>query len=472
MTRSAGLLHKVGNAVLDLPDRDVGRRLPKRLIAVDDAIGLCSPALQGVLSSTAAAIRMLNKGHRRKSEGGLQIAHIHLGNALLNKVPELKDYQVYSPEEEEDCMGLLGVGRSRGLDAVRQLHQIVQAMDLWEEHSEGLKQCGLMHLPEDLRRDLRVTKRVDKSAIRMVHKEVKHMLHALVKDRVVLMVPSTPGPAPLISTQWAELRAWNATCLRINSIAGIAGLPQVTIPITIPDVDGPMGMSFIAGPGEDELLLDLALLLSTRIHSCITQFSRPPSQKIQASSFTSDSDDAQLSTRSTLENLNAASCSPRLQPHVSTARALFGDSEEKVELTGELGSTTRLPSMPCNAASQSVLSEYGETDFYDSEPLDAVTSHVEVTRWVLMTITIILFRQVWHSAGQLAVFLKQARVQLLGQVGSGVASESSSLELEECRTGLLLSTWVARELFRRYVPFAVIAGVSMGVRALLLLGSS
>lgn len=58
------------------------------------------------------------------------------------------------------------------------------------------------------------------------------------------------------------------------------------------------------------------------------------------------------------------------------------------------------------------------------------------------------------------------------QVGSGVASESSSLELEECRTGLLLSTWVARELFRRYVPFAVIAGVSMGVRALLLLGSS
>lgn len=63
-------------------------------------------------------------------------------------------------------MGLLGVGRSRGLDAVRQLHQIVQAMDLWEEHSEGLKQCGLMHLPEDLRRDLRVTKRVDKSAIR------------------------------------------------------------------------------------------------------------------------------------------------------------------------------------------------------------------------------------------------------------------------------------------------------------------
>lgn len=53
------------------------------------------------------------------------------------------------------------------------------------------------------------------------------MLHALVKDRVVLMVPSTPGPAPLISTQWAELRAWNATCLRINSIAGIAGLPQV-----------------------------------------------------------------------------------------------------------------------------------------------------------------------------------------------------------------------------------------------------
>jgi amidase len=44
---------------------------------------------------------------------------------------------------------------------------------------------------------------------------------------------------------------------RINSVAPLAGLPQVSLPLA--KVDGlPMGLGLIAWAGNDELLLDVA----------------------------------------------------------------------------------------------------------------------------------------------------------------------------------------------------------------------
>ncbi len=49
--------------------------------------------------------------------------------------------------------------------------------------------------------------------------------------------------------------------MRLTCIAGVAGLPQVTIPIGT--VAGcPVGLSFIGWAGGDEALLDLAVRLA------------------------------------------------------------------------------------------------------------------------------------------------------------------------------------------------------------------
>ena len=49
--------------------------------------------------------------------------------------------------------------------------------------------------------------------------------------------------------------------MALTSIAGLSGLPQVSLPIGT--VDGcPIGLSFIGWPGADETLLDLALSLA------------------------------------------------------------------------------------------------------------------------------------------------------------------------------------------------------------------
>jgi amidase len=49
--------------------------------------------------------------------------------------------------------------------------------------------------------------------------------------------------------------------MRLTCIAGLSGLPQVTIPVGW--LSGcPVGLSFVGWPGADEVLLDLAVTVS------------------------------------------------------------------------------------------------------------------------------------------------------------------------------------------------------------------
>ena len=66
---------------------------------------------------------------------------------------------MFTAEEDGDGGGMLGVGRSRGLDAVRQLHRVLQAHDFSRQYETWLETHGeAACLPEDLRRDLAVAK--------------------------------------------------------------------------------------------------------------------------------------------------------------------------------------------------------------------------------------------------------------------------------------------------------------------------
>lgn len=85
----------------------------------------------------------------------------------------------------------------------------------------------------------------------------------------VLVVPTAPGPALLRSAGQAERAAFYTASLSINAIAGHAGLPQVTFPVTLhdraPDGTGPalpIGLSLIGPPGSDLALLELAAALA------------------------------------------------------------------------------------------------------------------------------------------------------------------------------------------------------------------
>lgn len=82
-------------------------------------------------------------------------------------------------------------------------------------------------------------------------------MNSLLPPGTILLLPTAPGIAPLRFLRDAHADRFYQAALPLCSVAGLAGLPVVTLPAAT--LDGcPLGLSMIAGPGEDEALLALA----------------------------------------------------------------------------------------------------------------------------------------------------------------------------------------------------------------------
>ncbi|MGV3629185.1 MAG: amidase [Betaproteobacteria bacterium] len=90
-----------------------------------------------------------------------------------------------------------------------------------------------------------------------VRDAARRQMDALLADNAVLVLPTVSGIAPLLNTPAAELDDFRARAMSLLCIAGLAGLPQITLPLA--KVRGcPLGVSLIAARGSDALLLALA----------------------------------------------------------------------------------------------------------------------------------------------------------------------------------------------------------------------
>src|SRR5439155_16891164 len=87
-------------------------------------------------------------------------------------------------------------------------------------------------------------------------------MDALLVDNAVLVLPTTPGIAPLRNTPQEEMNDFRNRALSLLCIAGLARLPQVSLPFA--SIDGcPLGISLIGARGNDTLLLALARELAS-----------------------------------------------------------------------------------------------------------------------------------------------------------------------------------------------------------------
>jgi amidase len=79
---------------------------------------------------------------------------------------------------------------------------------------------------------------------------------AMLGDGVGLVVPTTPCVALRKSAGPAAISDFYRRALTLNSIAGHAGLPQISVPVG--RADGcPVGLSILAAPGHDRALLEI-----------------------------------------------------------------------------------------------------------------------------------------------------------------------------------------------------------------------
>lgn len=83
---------------------------------------------------------------------------------------------------------------------------------------------------------------------------IRGSLIELLGDDGLLAIPTAPGPAPLLGLQGAQAEAYRAKTMQLSCIAGLSGLPQVTVPVIRED-GLPIGLSFIGGANTDLKLL-------------------------------------------------------------------------------------------------------------------------------------------------------------------------------------------------------------------------
>lgn len=86
---------------------------------------------------------------------------------------------------------------------------------------------------------------------------VRQRMDALLAGHAVLVLPTVPDIAPLRGLPGAALDDFRARAMSLLCIAGLAGLPQVNLPLAT--LQGcPLGVSLLAARGNDALLLALA----------------------------------------------------------------------------------------------------------------------------------------------------------------------------------------------------------------------
>lgn len=206
--RSADLLELVGEALLPQP----GGALSGPFLRVEEAWINADPAVAAALSPAAAALRPVS----------------------ISLVPE-------------------------GLAALYDHFRAVQAAEAWATLGEWVISVNPRFGPgvgERLEAARTLTPALA-AAGRAFRRRFIARLAPLLGGGAVLVFPTTPSPAPLLSAGAAHQQSIREATIAVMAIASFAGLPEVTIPVGTAD-GAPVGLSLVAAAGQDAALLALA----------------------------------------------------------------------------------------------------------------------------------------------------------------------------------------------------------------------
>jgi amidase len=152
---------------------------------------------------------------------------------------------------------------AEGLDPWRECFRVIQGFEIWGIYGEFIERRRPRLGPgvrERFAFAVKVSQR-DAEEARKLKARARDQVRKLAKPGTILALPTTPGVAPRVDVPSDSLESFRANVMRLTCIAGLSGLPQVTIPIG--NLSGcPVGLSFIGWAGADEVLLDLAVRLS------------------------------------------------------------------------------------------------------------------------------------------------------------------------------------------------------------------
>ncbi|MEF3355401.1 amidase [Paenibacillus sp. GYB006] len=134
--------------------------------------------------------------------------------------------------------------------------RVLQGLEIAQEHGEWIKSKHPKFGPGIAERfEWASTLKESASTAEIeLRTRIRSKLIELLGEDGLLAIPTAPGPAPLLGLEGIEAETYRAKTIQLSCIAGLSGLPQVTIPVIRQD-GLPIGLSFIGGPNTDLRLL-------------------------------------------------------------------------------------------------------------------------------------------------------------------------------------------------------------------------
>lgn len=143
-----------------------------------------------------------------------------------------------------------------GLSEWSNTFRVIQGLEIWSEHSEWIRKENPQFGPGIAERfqwtsTLNKSENIPKFELR---EKIRQSMSSLLGKDGVLVIPTAPGAAPLLNLHGEKAEQYRAKTMQLSCIAGLAGLPQITLPLI--EVNGlPLGLSFITNRNQDLKLL-------------------------------------------------------------------------------------------------------------------------------------------------------------------------------------------------------------------------
>lgn len=143
-----------------------------------------------------------------------------------------------------------------GLSAWAETFREIQGIEIWREHGAWIRETKPAFGPGIAERfewagTLRDSNLEDLYARKS---QLAQSIASLLGSNRLLALPTAPGEAPPLGMKGEQAELQRTRTMKLTCIAGLAGLPQATVPFASA-AGYPIGLSFIAGPGQDMALL-------------------------------------------------------------------------------------------------------------------------------------------------------------------------------------------------------------------------
>lgn len=145
---------------------------------------------------------------------------------------------------------------AEGLSKWSEVFRTIQGIEIWEKHGDWIEAVNPTFGPGIAER-IKWASTLAKeqyAPCQLAREKIKESLSSLLNENGLLVIPSAPGEAPFRNLSVEKMEQYRTKTMQLTCIAGLAGFPQVTIPV-MKDNGIPIGLSFIANQNQDLKLL-------------------------------------------------------------------------------------------------------------------------------------------------------------------------------------------------------------------------